>query len=51
MGAELHPPLTENDTKRSRRFASVRRGYDPSEVDEFLTSLGYLDGKPTITKP
>jgi len=39
MGAELHPPLTENDTKRSRRFASVRRGYDPSEVDEFLTSI------------
>jgi DivIVA domain-containing protein len=39
MDAEPHPPSTEDETKRSRRFASVRRGYDPSEVDVFLTSI------------
>jgi len=39
MGAELHGPLESNKNTPSRRFASVRRGYDPSEVDDFLTSI------------
>ncbi len=40
MGAELDPQLVESDkTERSRRFATVRRGYDPSAVDDFLKEV------------
>lgn len=40
MCAELDPPLVESGKKKqSRRFASVRRGYDPTQVDEYLTAI------------
>jgi len=40
MGAELDPPLAESVKKeRSPRFATVRRGYDRAEVDDFLIAI------------
>lgn len=40
MSVELDPPLVESDKKKSnRRFASVRRGYDPAAVDDFLVAI------------
>jgi DivIVA domain-containing protein len=40
MGVELDPPLAESDKKkRNQRFASVRRGYDPTQVDDFLMTI------------
>lgn len=40
MGAELEPPLVEIvKTAEGRRFGSVRRGYDPEQVDAFLLAI------------
>lgn len=40
MGAELDPALLESVKKKeSPRFASVRRGFDPAQVNEFLSAI------------
>jgi DivIVA domain-containing protein len=40
MGAEPDPALVESVKKEpGQRFASVRRGYDRAEVDDFLVAL------------
>jgi len=40
MGAALYAPLDENvKRKRSLRFRSVRRGFDPTEVEGFLITI------------
>jgi DivIVA domain-containing protein len=40
MSVELDPPyVASRKKKRSRRFGSVRHGYDPGEVDDFLGTI------------
>ncbi len=39
MGTELHPPIERDKKKRKRRFPSVKGGFDPAQVDDFLAAI------------